>query len=534
MTTVYFKVCRWLDNDDYKLLTEFSEYEGRKDGCSIFRLDFHKMKRNGYTLLDVVSILEDLEGVDEGGIDAIRRLAEELRKAVIELGEDGRIHVRSRFYLKPVFEEARILLPYDPAKKAYTAPGHLYARLRDILEGAGLVVEDRTGILERRLPRKLTFRGELREYQKEALQAWAEAGYRGVIVLPTGAGKTVVAIAGMAMLNLWTLVVVYTKEHVKQWMDSIRKFTDAGGLVGAYYGDEKRLSPITVTTYQTAYRKIRLFADKFPFIIFDEAHHLPADKFRTIATGMLAPYRMGLSATIKREDGRHEELFSLLGGVVYNSTPHDLMKKGYLAPYRIVRVKVDPLPEEKARYEKLKKEYRLLAAGRTFQEILSAAKKGDKTAIEALRRHAEMREIIQSSRAKLKEVTRIALEEARKGRKVIVFTQYRKQAEEIAKMTGGMLLHGGLDKDTRQRILDRFKNSDSGILVVTTVGDEGLDIPDAEVGILASGTGSSRQFIQRLGRLIRPMPGKTAVLYEVVLAGTSEEYQSRRRRQMSL
>ncbi len=534
MATVYFKVCRWIDNEDYKTLMEFSEYEGRRQGCSIFRLDFHKMRRNGYTLLDVASILEDVEGVDEDSIRNIRRLAEELRKVTIELGEDNKIYIKSRFYLKPVFEEARILLPYDPVKKAYRAPAHLYAKIRGILENAGLIIEDKAGIQDRKLPRQLRFRGELREYQREALDAWAKAGYRGVIVLPTGSGKTVVAIAGIAMLNVWSLIVVYTKEHVRQWMDSIRKFTDAGGLVGAYYGDEKRLSPITVTTYQTAYRKINVFADKFPLIVFDEAHHLPADKFRTIATGMPAPYRMGLSATIKREDGRHEELFSLLGGVVYSSTPHDLMKKGYLAPYRIVRVKVDPLPDEKARYEKLKKEYRILAAGRAFQEILAAARKGDKTAIEALRRHAEMREIIQSSKAKLKEVARIALDEAGKGRKVIVFTQYRKQAEEIAKMTGGMLLHGGLDKDTRSRILDRFKNSDSGILVVTTVGDEGLDIPDAEVGILASGTGSSRQFIQRLGRLIRPMPGKTAVLYEVVLAGTSEEYQSRRRRQMSL
>jgi len=125
----------------------------------------------------------------------------------------------------------------------------------------------------------------------------------------------------------------------------------------------------------------------------------------------------------------------------------------------------------------------------------------------------------------------LARQELEKGSKIIIFTQFKRQAEEIAEKLGAFLIHGDIDKDKRLRALEAFKRAKSGVLVVTSAGDEGLDIPDANVGILVSGTGSRRQFIQRLGRLLRPGPGKTAVLYEIVVSGTSEVAQSRRRRE---
>lgn len=530
---IQFKVCKWIDNDTFKELLEFSEYVGRRGGCSYFEIDPVKMWRSDLKMIDVYRKLSEIDGVDPEDLEKIHGLAVKESTVQIYLHDDGLLRIKSDMYLKPILSKLGIYLPYDRGERAYKAPAHLYRRLVELFQSQGLTVDDRINLLNKKIPRKISFLGKLRPYQEEALEAWKRNNRLGVIALPTGAGKTVVAIAGMVEASVYTLVVVYTKEHVKQWIDSIKRFTDADGLVGAYYGDEKRIAPITVTTYQTAFKKVKLFAPMFSLLVIDEAHHLPADKFRVIATRMPAPYRMGLSATIEREDGKHEEIFPLIGGIVYHSTPGELARKGYLAPYKIITVKVRLKGDEKERYEKLRREYQALARGRTFQEVLEAAKKGDPTAIEALRRHAEMRSIIQMSETKLREVEKLAKREAEKGNKVIIFTQYKKQAEEIAKRVNGVILHGDMDGRDRFRALERFKSMDKGILVVTTVGDEGLDIPDANVGILVSGTGSSRQFLQRLGRLLRPSPGKkSAVLYEVIVEGTSEEYQSRRRRRL--
>jgi len=532
---VRFRVRGWLDKEDYNTLTTIARYIGRGVGYSIFELDPDRIEKNGLTPDDVLAVLNSIEEIDHDDLERLREILEDAKKVWIEMGPDGWLRIRSKIYLKPIIAELGINLPYSREEKAYRAPPHLYAALVELFRSKGLIVEDELGLFPPKasLPRKITFRGTLRPYQEEALRAWRENGYRGIIVLPTGAGKTVVGIAAIAELNVRTLVVVVTKEQVKQWIEAIRRFTDAGAMVGAYYSDEKRLSPITVTTYQTAYRKVKLFSKHFSLLILDEAHHLPADKFRTIATYMAAPFRMGLSATIEREDGKHVEIFPLLGGVVYHTSPGELTRQGYLAPYTIRTRKVKLRPAEKRKYDELRRKYHKLAAGRTFQEVLEAARKGDPSALEAVRVHHKMKEIVQYSEAKLDEAEKIIREELAKGSKIIVFTQYKRQAEELAKRVGGLLLHGGIPKSRRERVLDQFRRMKSGVLVVTTVGDEGLDIPDANVGVFVSGTGSPRQFIQRLGRLLRPkQDGKSAVLYEIVMAGTSEEYQSRKRRML--
>jgi len=532
---VRFRVRGWLEREDYETLTNIAKYVGRGVGYSIFELDPERIEKNGLGPDDVLAIISSIDKIDEEDRERLIEIIRDAKKVKIEIGPDGWLRIRSRIYLKPIIAELGVTLPYSKDEKAYKAPPHMYASLVKLFRSKGLVVEDDLGLFppEASLPRRISFRGQLRPYQEEALRAWKDNDYRGIIVLPTGAGKTIVGIAALAELNVRTLIVVVTKEQVKQWIDAIRKFTDAGALVGAYYSDEKRLSPITVTTYQTAYRKVKEFTKHFSLLILDEAHHLPADKFRTIATYMAAPFRMGLSATIEREDGRHVEIFPLLGGVVYHATPGDLTRQGYLAPYTIRTRKVQLSPAEKKRYDELRRQYQRLAAGRTFQEVLAAAKRGDERAIEAVRIHHKMKEIVQYSSAKLDEAEKIIREELAKGSKIIVFTQYKRQAEELASRVGGLLLHGGIPKSRRTAVLERFRRMKSGVLVVTTVGDEGLDIPDANVGVFVSGTGSPRQFVQRLGRLLRPKEdGKSAVLYEIVMAGTSEEYQSRKRRML--
>lgn len=288
---------------------------------------------------------------------------------------------------------------------------------------------------------------------------------------------------------------------------------------------------MTITTYQSGFRNINILSPHFALLVVDEVHHLPADKFKHIALHSLAYHRMGLSATPVREDGRHEELFPLLGGIVYYKSPQDLVDQGYLSPYRIITVKVKLKQDERRLYEQLRAKYRLLVGAKRFEEVLEAARRGDPKAIEALRIHSDMRQVIALSQSKIDKAVEIAREEYENGGKVIVFTQYIDQAEEIAKRLGALLLTGETPDSDRKRALEQFKKAPRGILVVTTVGDEGLDIPDANVGIIVSGTGSRRQFIQRLGRLLRPKSNKTeARLYEIVIEKTAEEIQARKRK----
>ncbi|MEM1774257.1 MAG: DEAD/DEAH box helicase [Acidilobaceae archaeon] len=527
-----FKVEGWLSPEEFRELLEFSDYIGRYAGSSIFEVNLSKMKKSGYTLRDIYVKLSSLKGVDEGDLEAIKIAYLEESKVEIWLGSDGFLRVSSRAYLKDVFLEMGVGLHYVSEEKAYKAPAHLYYSIVSFLKSKGFNVVDNIKLLDLKLPRSIIFNGSLRSYQEEALNTWIDNNYRGVIALPTGAGKTIVAISGIAKLNTPTLIVVYTKDHIKQWIDAFKKFSDAVSLVGAYYSDEKKLAPITITTYQTAYRKLEVFALRYPLIVFDEAHHLPAEKFKHIAFNIPAPYRLALSATPEREDGRHVEIFPLIGGVIYHKTASELADQGFLAPFIIRRVSVNMTIEEMKKYEELKRRFQILARNRKFSELVEEAKRGDKSAIEALKIHADIRDLIQYSEAKLKAVVDLIKKELEKGSKIIVFTQFREQAEEIARRANALLLHGELSVRERDETLRRFRTAKTGVLVVTTVGDEGLDIPDVNIGIFVSGTGSRRQFIQRLGRLLRPAPGKKAVLYEVVVRGTSEEYQSKRRKEL--
>lgn len=534
---IRFRVKGWIPEEDFKSLTKIAKYQGRIEGYSVFELDQSRMERNELGIEDAIALLKSIDNIVDEDLEYIVAWLNDARKIEVFFGEDGWIRLKSRIYLKDMLVEEGLSLPYDKGEKAYRVPPYLYGKIMLALKKRNLHVSDNVGLLSSRalLPRRIEFRGKLRPYQEEALQKWRENRYNGIVALPTGAGKTIIGIAGIVEVGVKTLVVAYTKEQVRQWISSIRRFTDAGSLVGAYYGEEKKLSPITVTTYQTAYRYVGLFTRHFPLAIYDEAHHLPADKFKAIAIGMASPYRLGLSATIEREDGRHVELFPLLGGVVYHTGPGELTRQGYLATFTIRTVKVDLPPREKKKYEDLRKRYHALARGRSFNEILEAAKRGDREAIEALRIHKRMQKIIQHSEAKYRKAEEIVRRELAKGSKIIVFTQLKSQAEEFARRVNALLLHGGLDKKTRVMVLERFRKSPSGVLVVTTVGDEGIDIPDANIGILLSGTSSPRQFIQRLGRLLRPKQGKnSAVLYEIVTTGTSEEFQAKRRRMRRL
>lgn len=529
MSLKTFYIQRWLDEETFKKLLTFSRFVVRDpEKGSVFVIDPERAKKNRLKLDDIKSLLEEIGvEVDEG---VLKELEKELPNYDVEFYLRGeKVIIKPHVYLmdlvKDYYEQG--VLKYNKGKKVFETYPYYYNFLKTRFEENGLKVKD----LELKVKDvNINFRGELREYQKEALDVWLEKG-SGVIALPTGAGKTVIGIGAIAYVKKSALVVTFTKVQMMQWRDSILRFTDVEkSMVGLYYSGEKNVKPITVTTYHTAYRHMGELADKFEVLVIDEAHHLPADKFKVIALSSFASKRLALSATPVREDGKHEELFKLMGGLIYFKTPQELIQKGFLAPFEIIQVKVELTPQEKLEYNKLLNKFRSLAKGRKVSQLLELVKKGEEDAVEAIKVYNELKKLTNLAKKKVEKVKEIV--EKEKGNKILIFTQYVEQAEEIANLLKAFLITGKMSKSERERVLSVFKGIKSGVLVLTTVGDEGLDIPDANVGIIVTGTGSRRQFIQRLGRLLRPSNGKKARLYELVTKGTAEEYQAVKRKEI--
>ncbi|MDT7873002.1 MAG: DEAD/DEAH box helicase [Sulfolobaceae archaeon] len=529
MSLKTFYIQRWLDEETFKKLLTFSRFVVRDpEKGSVFVIDPERAKKNRLKLDDIKSLLEEIGvEVDEG---VLKELEKELPNYDVEFYLRGeKVIIKPHVYLmdlvKDYYEQG--MLKYNKGEKVFETYPYYYNFLKTRFEENGLKVKD----LELKVKDvNINFRGELREYQKEALDVWLEKG-SGVIALPTGAGKTVIGIGAIAYVKKSALVVTFTKVQMMQWRDSILRFTDVEkSMVGLYYSGEKNVKPITVTTYHTAYRHMGELADKFEVLVIDEAHHLPADKFKVIALSSFASKRLALSATPVREDGKHEELFKLMGGLIYFKTPQELIQKGFLAPFEIIQVKVELTPQEKLEYNKLLNKFRSLAKGRKVSQLLELVKKGEEDAVEAIKVYNELKKLTNLAKKKVEKVKEIV--EKEKGNKILIFTQYVEQAEEIANLLKAFLITGKMSKSERERVLSVFKGIKSGVLVLTTVGDEGLDIPDANVGIIVTGTGSRRQFIQRLGRLLRPSNGKKARLYELVTKGTAEEYQAVKRKEI--
>lgn len=377
-----------------------------------------------------------------------------------------------------------------------------------------------------------------RAYQEEALAAWLERNGQGVVVLPTGAGKTVLALMAIEKLKLQTLIVVPTIELLYQWREAvIERLGVAPAKVGVVGDGRKELRPITIITYASAAMPDAPIAGT-GLLICDEAHHLPSPSYSTIPKRCGAPYRLGVTATPDRSDGAEGALDRLLGPAVYSRTPQELSEQGHLAKFKEKRIYVDMQPEEALRYGVLMTEWKwfvaqnraMLSRGGDFFGELIRRSGSDPAARAALRAHHQARMIALNAEAKLGVLADLLAKH--QADKVLVFSEYNLLVDTVSRELALPSITYRTAADERKRALQAFRSGAYSKLVAGRVLNEGVDVPDANVAIVLSGNSTAREHIQRLGRVIRPKQSE-AVLYELVTRNTSEVGASRKRRQGS-
>ncbi len=372
---------------------------------------------------------------------------------------------------------------------------------------------------------------DARPYQTEALEAWLAAGKRGVVALPTGTGKSYLAEMCMLAAKRPSLIVVPTIDLLAQWHRRLSTaFDQPIGILG---GGSHELQAITVSTYASAYLHVERYGDRFGLVIFDEVHHLPAESHQQIAEGLLAPFRLGLSATPERADEAHLLLGDLVGPVVCRKDIREFSGE-YLAPYEVVRLHVhlsqaeqDAYDAAQARWRGFVRQKRIYLGARDgwqrFLQVASRSKEG-RAAHKAWR---DARRIAHSTERKLDLLDDLLQEE--EGRRALVFTDDNATAYRICReLLVPCITHQTPAKE-RAAILAGLGEGRYRVVVTSRVLNEGVDLPEVEVAVVVSGSGSVREHVQRLGRILRPGHGKQAVLYELITARTAEERTSRRR-----
>ncbi|ETX04666.1 MAG: helicase [Candidatus Entotheonella gemina] len=421
---------------------------------------------------------------------------------------------------------------WDDRVERFRIPALYYRHLVLSLQAEGAPLNDEARAFQE-LPLEPALEMPPYDHQREALAAWFKAKRAGVVVLPTGSGKTYLAQMAIQSTQRSTLVVVPTLDLLHQWYAHlVAAFPDAP--VGVLGGGSQDRTPLLVATYDSAAIYAETLGNQYALLVLDECHHLPSDFLRVIAEYSLAPYRLGLTATPERSDGRHLDLEALIGPEVYRASPQDLSGT-VLSSHKIVQLKVRLSQAERARYD------RLIDTRNTFLRqqgirlgtlngwqsfvIASARSKAGRSAMLA---HREARSIAFGTEGKLRVLTDLLVQHH--PARTLIFTDDNATVYRISRdFLLPAITHKTPVKE-RHEILNRFRSGDYPVIVTSRVLNEGVDVPEASIAIVLSGTGSTREYIQRLGRILRRGEGKLAVLYEVIAEDTSEENTSRRRR----
>ncbi|MBD3315995.1 MAG: helicase [Chitinivibrionales bacterium] len=394
--------------------------------------------------------------------------------------------------------------------------------LKQTLIGIGYPAHDRAGYVDgESYPialREKTGDGKefgVREYQKMAAESFVgnkqSPGGSGVVVLPCGAGKTVVGLYAMTLLERKTLILVTNVTAARQWKREILdKTTIPESAIGEYSGEAKEIKPITLATYQIiTYRKKKkgpfvhygLFnSENWGLVIYDEVHLLPAPVFRFTAD-LQARRRLGLTATLVREDGHEEDVFTLIGPKKFDVPWRDLERQGWIAKARCVEIRVDLPPAEQLRYLSLPPK----------QQIRHAYENPNKLSV--------VREVIAQHR----------------NDRILVIGQYLTQLECFAEAFNAPVITGGTPNQKRDILYDQFRSGEIKLLVLSKVGNFAVDLPDANVAIQISGSfGSRQEEAQRLGRILRPKKNEEQAIFYSIVTRESKELDFAMKRQLFL
>ena len=376
-----------------------------------------------------------------------------------------------------------------------------------------------------------------RPFQAEALDAWRRARGRGVVVLPTGAGKTHVALCAIDDRKRAALVVAPTLDLVRQWHELLTDaFGGEGGVgdIGVLGGGQHEVRPLTVSTYDSAWAHMEHLGARFGLVVFDEVHHLCSEAYAQAARLCIAPYRLGLTATPERSDGKEALLEELVGRIVYRKEIDELEGE-WLAEYDVVRVEVTLSDEDRSAYDAARAEYRAfvqksgvrLSSPQGWNELVKRAARSPEGRA-ALAAHRRQRALSFAAPRKLDVVAQLL--EQHRGVRTLIFTDDNVTAYAIARRFLVPVITHQTKVRERSAVLKAFSQGALPVLATSRVLNEGVDVPDAQIAIIVSGTGSVREHVQRLGRVLRRREGKRAVLYELVTVDTSEANTSERRR----
>ena len=427
---------------------------------------------------------------------------------------------------------------HDPRLEAWICAGARYPDLREWAAARGIPEATHAAanfdapLLDPRSPRPA---------QDEAITRWLAAGGRGTVVLPTGAGKTLVALLAIHRTGSNACIIVPTRALVAQWFTQL---ADAFGAehVGAFYGDEKEVRDLTVTTYHSAFALLERHGARFGLLVCDEVHHLgdaaTGEARARLDALLIAPaaYRLGLTATYP--DGRDASLVQALGAVVYRRSIGE-MTDAELARFAVERRWVDLSPSERARYDAETTRFEAYAEqsgwrtraespDEAWKRFVASARRLP-AARRALRSFRERERLVRMAEAKFDETARLL--RMFPGEQAILFCGGTDVAMEVSRRLAIPLINAATPASERHAILGAMRDGTLRAVASVRVLDEGWDVPGAKLGIVLgdSTRGSGRQHTQRLGRLLRRQGDEVATLFEVVAANTWEFYASQRR-----